>query len=125
MARLPQPGADAEIWGDVLNEYLGVSLSSDGTLKPTAVPVSSVAGKTGAVTLAKSDVGLSNADNTSDANKPVSTAQQTALDARLVWVDVVDANTLRPTNAERVIWIGGTTRPVNMATGDLWIKELS
>ncbi|MGQ5253978.1 pyocin knob domain-containing protein [Xanthomonas arboricola pv. corylina] len=30
----------------------------------------------------KGDVGLSNADNTSDANKPVSTAQQAALDAK-------------------------------------------
>lgn len=41
--------------------------------------VTSVAGKTGAVTLAKGDVGLGNVDNTSDANKPVSTATQTAL----------------------------------------------
>lgn len=44
--------------------------------------VTSVAGKTGAVTLAKTDVGLGNVDNTSDANKPVSTAQQTALNAK-------------------------------------------
>ena len=33
--------------------------------------VSSVAGKTGAVTLAKADVGLSNVDNTSDSAKAV------------------------------------------------------
>lgn len=45
-------------------------------------PVSSVAGKTGAVTLTKTDVGLGNLDNTSDANKPVSTATQTALDLK-------------------------------------------
>lgn len=32
--------------------------------------------------LTKSDVGLSNVDNTSDANKPISTATQTALDAK-------------------------------------------
>lgn len=44
--------------------------------------VSSVAGKTGAVTLVKGDVGLGNVDNTSDANKPVSTAQQAALDQK-------------------------------------------
>jgi Major tropism determinant N-terminal domain len=44
--------------------------------------VTSVAGKTGTVTLAKADVGLSNVDNTSDASKPVSTAQQTALNAK-------------------------------------------
>ena len=44
--------------------------------------VSSVAGKTGVVTLVKGDVGLGNVDNTSDASKPVSTAQQTALDLK-------------------------------------------
>jgi len=46
-------------------------------------PVDSVAGKTGAVTLVKGDVGLGNVDNTSDANKPVSTAQQTALNLKV------------------------------------------
>lgn len=44
--------------------------------------VSSVAGKTGAVTLSKTDVGLGNVDNTSDANKPVSTATQAALNLK-------------------------------------------
>lgn len=48
----------------------------------TSGAVDSVAGKTGAVTLAKGDVGLGNVDNTSDANKPVSTAQQTALNGK-------------------------------------------
>lgn len=43
-----------------------------------AAPVQSVAGRTGVVTLGKSDVGLANVDNTSDANKPVSTAQAAA-----------------------------------------------
>lgn len=47
-----------------------------------AAPVQSVASKTGAVVLTKSDVGLSNVDNTSDANKPVSTATQTALNSK-------------------------------------------
>ena len=44
--------------------------------------VSSVAAKTGAVTLVKGDVGLGNVDNTADADKPVSTATQTALDLK-------------------------------------------
>lgn len=44
--------------------------------------VSSVNGRTGDVTLAKSDVGLTNVDNTSDANKPVSAAQATAINAK-------------------------------------------
>ena len=44
--------------------------------------VSSYNGRVGAVTGSKADVGLTNADNTSDANKPVSTATQAALDLK-------------------------------------------
>jgi hypothetical protein len=47
-----------------------------------AAPVSSVAGKTGAVTLAKADVGLGNVANTAPADLPISTATQTALDGK-------------------------------------------
>lgn len=60
---------------------------STGTAKwvnataPAAL-VTSVAGKTGEVTLAKADVGLANVDNTSDASKPVSMATQAALSAK-------------------------------------------
>jgi hypothetical protein len=44
--------------------------------------VESVNGETGVVVLDKSDIGLGNVDNTSDADKPVSTATQTALDGK-------------------------------------------
>ena len=46
-------------------------------------PVQSVNSNIGVVVLTKTDIGLSNVDNTSDANKPVSTAQQTALDGKV------------------------------------------
>ena len=49
---------------------------------PNVESVTSVAGKTGIVTLVKADVGLGSVDNTSDAAKPVSTAQQTALNLK-------------------------------------------
>lgn len=58
----------------------GLSAQADGTL---SADVQSVNDKTGEVVLDKSDVGLGNVDNTSDQNKPVSTAQQTALDGKL------------------------------------------
>lgn len=48
-------------------------------LTPSTSAVQSVNGKIGAVTITKSDVGLGNADNTKDADKPVSTATGTAL----------------------------------------------
>ncbi|MFS0718872.1 hypothetical protein, partial [Arthrobacter phoenicis] len=66
-----------------------IDLQTTGALTQNGAPisggsgaVSSVAGKTGAVTLVKADVGLSNVDNTADTAKPISTATQTALDAK-------------------------------------------
>lgn len=109
MSRLPIPGKDSGTWGDILNDYLSQSHTSTGKLKDDIVtaatikdgtitesqlstaaqtklnataPVQSVASKTGNVTLTKSDVGLNNVNNTSDADKPVSTAVQTALDEK-------------------------------------------
>ena len=46
-------------------------------------PVQSVAGKQGAVTLVKADIGLDNVDNTSDLDKPLSTATTAALGDKL------------------------------------------
>lgn len=45
--------------------------------------VDSVNGQTGIVVLDKSDIGLGDVDNTSDLDKPVSTATQTALDGKV------------------------------------------
>ena len=50
--------------------------------KLSSAPVTSVNNKTGAVTLAKGDVGLGNVDNTSDANKPISNATQAVLNGK-------------------------------------------
>jgi hypothetical protein len=49
---------------------------------PDANSVTSVAGQQGVVVLGKSDVGLANVDNTADTAKPVSSAQQTALNLK-------------------------------------------
>ena len=59
------------------------TLTNDSNFITSAgAPVQSVAGKTGTVTLVKGDVGLGNVDNTADSAKPVSTAQQSALDLK-------------------------------------------
>ena len=63
--------------------------------------VTSVAGKTGAVTLNKSDVGLGNVDNTSDANKPISNATQTALNLKVDKVEGKGLSTEDFTTAEK------------------------
>jgi hypothetical protein len=70
-----------------------VDLSDDTTKKVTiaqikaTAPVQSVNGKTGDVTLVKGDVGLGNVDNTADADKPVSTDTQTALNSKISTYD--------------------------------------
>jgi hypothetical protein len=58
------------------------STLSDWKVLASPGAVTSVAGRMGAVVLAKADVGLSNVDNTTDATKPVSAAQQTALNLK-------------------------------------------
>lgn len=62
--------------------HAAVDITNFTAAAATAAPVQSVAGQTGAVTLAKADVGLGNVDNTSDLDKPVSSATQQALDAK-------------------------------------------
>jgi len=37
MARLPQVGGDDNNWGDILNQFLAIAHTTDGTLKPNAV----------------------------------------------------------------------------------------
>ncbi len=111
MARLPQPGADQGQWGAILNDFLLQSHDTDGSLADNSVTSShitdgsvteaklstsvqsklnsvgsggvvSVNGQSGVVTLTKANLTLDNVDNTSDLNKPVSTATQTALDTK-------------------------------------------
>lgn len=81
-----------KISGKVLstNDYTTVEKSKLAGIAAGAQvnAVVSVAGRTGAVTLTKADVGLPNVDNTSDAGKPISTATQTALDAKANVADV-------------------------------------
>lgn len=111
-------------------------LRGDGTWAAVVGGVSSVNTRTGDVTLSKSDVGLTNVDNTSDANKPVSTATQTALDAKAsqpvtgtksIWqFRFTDSNISRPTVPAYVSvnWVGpagsGGAPPSNMANDDSW-----
>lgn len=129
--------------------------------------------------ITKSHVGLGNVDNTADTAKPVSSAQQTALDGKqnldsdltsiaglspsnddiiqrkagawanrtiaqlktdlaigqsdvsglatllalgFYYADGTTSTNARPSVPGKVLWVGGTTQPVNMATGDLWVK---
>ena len=86
---------------------------------PPSYPVTSVAGRTGAVTLSKGDVGLSNVDNTSDTAKPVSTAQAAAI------AEAKEAGT----NAQNAIdtHAGNTSNPHNVTAAQVgaYVKPVS
>ena len=75
-------------------------------VKITSGEVSSVAGKVGVVTLSKADVGLANADNTADVDKPISTVTQEALNKKVNITDIVDNLTTddatKPISAKQV-----------------------
>ena len=94
-----------------------------------AAPVQSVASKTGAVTLSKSDVGLDKVDNTSDADKPISTLVQTALDAKLQApfdneIYIFDSFSETLPARRNTLWtldfiVSGQSRTLNLPTGPL------
>lgn len=83
-------------------------------------PVLSVNGLTGAVVLSKSDIGLGNVDNTSDANKPISTATQTALNGKANTVHthtLSDLTQSSATNGQVPSWNGTNWVPVTPSPG--------
>lgn len=93
MARLPKPGQDSGVWGSILNDYLRHEHDEDGSHSPQLLlgvpptadkilvsdPLQSK--KVSWITATKELVGLSAVDNTADAEKPVSEAQQNAIEA--------------------------------------------
>ena len=56
MARLPIPGGDDGVWGDILNNFLRIAHNSDGTIKNISIEK----GGTGATTIegARANLGI-------------------------------------------------------------------
>lgn len=83
-----QAAADAAVLASAVQRanhtgtQLAATISDFAATAASAAPVQTVAGRTGTVVLVKGDVGLGAVDNVADASKPVSTAQQTALDLK-------------------------------------------
>lgn len=83
MLALTAQRGDVAIRADLGNKmYMltadNATVLANWTALTAAGDVTSVAGRVGGVVLTKTDVGLANVDNTSDANAPVSTAQAAA-----------------------------------------------
>src|SRR5687768_12372458 len=93
-------GSGGAAWGDVtgtLADQTDLQTALDGKLATNGTGAS----LTG---LTKSQVGLSNVDNTSDASKPVSSATQTALDAKQA--TLVSATNIKTINGDSVLGSG-------------------
>jgi len=69
----------------------------------------------GNIDLTKSDVGLSNVDNTSDLNKPISTATQTALNGKQD--TLVSATNIKTINGSSVLGSGNLTVSASPLSG--------
>ena len=67
----------------------------------------------------KGQVGLGNVDNTSDANKPVSTAQQAAIDTKQI-KDVISATA--PSHIEGRRWVDTTDMSQYVSYGGVWVE---
>lgn len=82
MLALTAQRGDIAIRSDISRSFIlttdDPTLLANWTQLTAGGDVASVAGRTGSVVLTKTDVGLANVDNTSDVNKPVSTAQAAA-----------------------------------------------
>lgn len=81
---------------------------------PTSTTVNGHA-LTGDITISKSDVGLGNVNNTSDLNKPISTATQTALNAKVNKTDIAttsDLGLVKPDGSTITIDADGTIHSV-------------
>ncbi|WP_146085486.1 hypothetical protein [Rathayibacter sp. AY1C4] len=87
--------------------------------------VRTVAGRTGNVVLSKADIGLNLVDNTSDAAKPVSTAVQTALNAKYNasnpagFVDAFQAAASAPVQT-----VAGKQGAVTLGKGDVGLANV-
>ncbi len=86
---------------------------------PTDV-VTSVNGHVGAIVLGKSDIGLANIDNTSDLDKPISTAAQTALNAKADLVGgVIPASQLPALALTNVVTVASQPAMLSLATSQV------
>ncbi len=97
MARLPQPGSDNGVWGEVLNQYLTVSHAADGAHNHGVVSESKLA-----VPL---QIKLNRKANSSTL-APVATSGS--------YADLTNKPTVPTITA-------AATAPVNPAVGDMWV----
>lgn len=126
---LPTPGVTPRIvWAEMVNEGIlsreADAAAADADLQAQidaieASDVESVNGHTGVVVLDKADVGLADVDDTSDVDKPISTAQQAAIDAKAPLASPTFSGTL--TIGDRLVYTPTDTG--HLASGALTLDS--
>jgi hypothetical protein len=129
------PNTDATARSNHTGTQLASSISDFAIEAAKYGPVVSVSGRTGTVTLTKSDVGLGNVDNTADTAKPISTAMQAALDGKAATSHTHSLSSLTQSSAttgQVPTWNGsawaaatpsaGGVTSVNGQTGDVTVS---
>jgi hypothetical protein len=104
LANLPAGGGGGSVTAN--------DITDAGTSGKDVLRASTVAAIKTVLALVKADVGLGNVDNTSDVNKPVSTAQATAIALKVTKTTIAPGSTLAS-----IITAGKTTDSLNGAEG--------
>ena len=88
--------------------------------------VTSVNGQQGTVVLGAGDIGLGNVDNTSDINKPISTATQTALDAKADLVGgLIPTSQMPSLSLTTAVTVANQAAMLALTTGDVQPGDLA
>ena len=104
----PNGGAGGVLSGSYPNPGFAVDMATQGELDTHTANTANPHGVT------KAQVGLGNVDNTADSAKPVSTAQQTALNAKQA--TLVSGNNIKTVNGTSLLGSG------NVVTGDVTLS---
>lgn len=113
MPRLPQPGGDSGDWGTILNDYLSVSLNTDGTIQPTAITSAGAYSKP-AAGIPATDLSSSIQNSLTAANSAVqSVNSKTGTAVSLATTDLIDTSIVSPTNSQVLTYNSSSNKWTN------------